>query len=199
MALLPGPSIDFPSPTKRSATIQASGGSAGDRAGAYGAGGSAASAARATTLRPGCLAMSAIASSVPRGAGPRGGVASANSAAQRDAARTQGTSRFASELTVRHVEVVRPFGGRMSTGAASPVRGSARFAAIVAAFRGPGDGPAIPAALVNWASANPAATVVRSLTTTRPGSAPDPSTAASRTALPRPTVRYATLPEPGGS
>lgn len=60
---------------------------------------------------------------------------------------------------------------------------SARLCATDAALRGPGQGPANPPARVNWASANPAATVVRSVTRScRSGPPGAPvSTAANRT------------------
>ena len=139
--------------------------------------------------------MSATAARVPRGTGPPGGAASANSGPQASAERAQGTSMSASELKVRSVEVWVPFGAVSRTLLRPPVRTSTRLAAIAAAFCGPGNLPAIPRPVMNWASAKPAATVVRSFTTTELGTGAVPSTDASRTAAPRPAIRYRTASE----
>ncbi|MGH3422724.1 MAG: hypothetical protein ACRDOD_24375, partial [Streptosporangiaceae bacterium] len=83
---------------------------------------------------------------------------------------------FASELNVRSVEVWVPFGAVSRTVLSPPVRTSARLPAIAAAFCGPGNFPAMPSPEMNCASANPAATVVRSFTTTEPGAGTVPRT-----------------------
>jgi hypothetical protein len=139
--------------------------------------------------------MSATAARTPRGTGPPGGAASVNSGPHRKAERAQGTSMFASELNVCSAAVWFPFGAASRTLLRPPVRTSARLAAIAAAFCGPGSCPAMFRPVMNWASAKPAATVVRSLTTTVPGTGGVPSTDASRTAAPRPATRYNTAPE----
>jgi hypothetical protein len=89
---------------------------------------------------------------------------------------------LARELSVDSVSVAGPLGAAARTAPTSPVTGSARFDAIKAAFCSPGAGPDTAPPERNCAIANPAATVVRSLTTATPVTGDVPSTVASVTA-----------------
>jgi hypothetical protein len=108
MARFPGPSIVTPSPTNRSASVQAAGGESAGRAGWYGAGGICESAKRDCTvamLVAGWRAISTIAWRVSVGAGRRGGAARSNSVVHAAGDATQAASMLARELNERRVSV----------------------------------------------------------------------------------------------
>jgi hypothetical protein len=134
-------------------------------------------------LLPGLRATFANACSVLLARFSPGTSVSSNNRLHLVSSRAQPASMFASELKVARVGVCRPFGGALRTSPSRPVSGSARLRAIIAAFCGPGASPRIRQPEMNcWASAKPAATVVRSLTRTLDWSRPVLSTVASRTA-----------------
>ena len=91
---------------------------------------------------------------------------------------------LASELNEDSVSVEVPFGSVRKNFVSLPSFGSTMFRGIRAAFGSPGADPPTDPFSANWASENPAATVVRSLTTMRPERM-SPSDAASSTSGPR--------------
>src|SRR5262249_31207973 len=100
-------------------------------------------------------------------------------------------------LKVRRVDVCSPFGGVPSTVPTPPVVTSTRLRTFPAAFGRPGAGPAIRPPAMNWARANPVATVVRSLSTTSVGTDDVPSVLANLP-IPRSAVTYRTASAPAG-
>ncbi len=116
---------------------------------------------------------------VSPGTSPKGVVVRLNNAGHSDSDLTHEAMMLASELNVRSVEVSTPLGGAARTSAMPPVSTSARLPAIAAALPMPGNGPAMPSGTMNWARANAAAIVVRSLITTLDGMEDLPSMAAA--------------------
>jgi hypothetical protein len=146
--MFPGPSMDTPFPTKRSASVQASG--ADGRAGWYGAGGNDDNAIRVATFCHGLRLMSTIAWNVSAGAGLPGGVAAPKSAGHCvPGLAMQAAIMLASELNVSRVDVSLPLGEPARTGLMSPLERSTRLRTMPAAFWSPGARPAMTLFSVN--------------------------------------------------
>src|SRR2546430_13785586 len=161
--MFPGPSMDTPSPTKRSASVQASG--ADVRAGWYGAGGNADSAIRVATFCHGLRLMSTIAWNVSAGAGLPGGIAALKSAGHCvPGFAMQVAIMLARELKVSRDDVSLPLGEPARTGLMSPLERSTSLRTMPAAFWSPRPRPDTEPRGEEWVIAWADAALCRSLT-----------------------------------
>ncbi len=180
-AMLPGPPNDLPSPQNFRARYQPAGAvvRAGVKSGCAGTW-----RMTSTGWPDGFVGSSVIACHVVEGRWPHASEAAVRKAAQSLVRATQPAMMLASELNEESVSVEVPFGSVRKNFVSFPSLGSTMLRGIRAAFGSPGADPPMDPFSANWASENPAATVVRSLTT-MPPERMSPSDAASSTSGPR--------------